>query len=402
MVRQLFIYLGPSAPNEVNWAATNGSGKPRIGRGPLAQVPRSAGERLVVMVPGPDVLVTEVVIPGGRKRLLRQSLPFLLEENLADEVEEIHFSVGPISPAGQVAVAAVGRTRLAKWLAMLTEAGLHPAVLTPATLAVPVTSGKWTLVVTEEGFLARLGDWRVFAGETANLAHYLRAETSPAAATEATTSVEVLNCSGQESSSLPLDWLNLSSPRPARLMQVLAEGYAAGPSINLLQGEFAGNAHWRETCRRWRVAIAAAAALFFLVGVDTTLDYYRLRSESARLNREITATFQQAFPDSRRVVNARVQMEQKLKELRGNNRQNNFFALYDKVAPLLAATNNPGVEFFRFHEGRLELDLNLASFEALEKLKDNLAKAPGISAEIRNAESAGGRVRARLSLEVKS
>lgn len=401
MIRQLFIYLGTGAPDEVSWAATNGSGRLRSGSGPLAHVPRTPGERLVVLVPGPDVLVTEVAIPGGRNRLLRQSLPFLLEENLADEVEDIHFASGPVSPAGKVAVAAVSRARLTRWLAMLSEADLHPAVLTPATLAVPVTVGEWTLVVTGAGFLARLGDWRVFAGETANLQHYLRAETSLAAEAETGTIVEVLNCSGQEFA-LQLGGLNLTPPRPAQLMQVLAEGFASGPRINLLQGEFAGSAHWRETCRRWQVALVAAAALFLLIGVDTTLDYLRLRSESTRLNREIATTFQQAFPDSHRVVNPRAQMEQKLKELRGNNRQNNFFALYDKVAPLLAATDNPALEFIRFHEGRLELDLNLASLEALDKLKDNLAKAPGITAEIRNAENSGGRVRARLSLEVKS
>ncbi|HSH13304.1 MAG TPA: type II secretion system protein GspL, partial [Desulfurivibrionaceae bacterium] len=159
---------------------------------------------------------------------------------------------------------------------------------------------------------------------------------------------------------------------------------------------------WRETFRRWQVALAAAAALVILMGVDASLDYLRLRSESTRLNREIIATFQQAFPESRRVVNARAQMEQKLKELRGNDRQSSFFTLYDKVAPLLAATGSPGLEFIRFHQGRLELDLDLATLAGLENLKDNLAKAPGITAEIHNVESSGGRVRARLALEVKS
>lgn len=401
MLKQLFIYLGPTAPDEVSWATINGSGKLQSGSGPLARVPRSAGERLVVLVPGTDVLVTEAAIPGGRKRLLRQSLPFLLEENLADEVEEIHFATGPGNPAGKITVAAVGRARLTKWLAMLNEAGLHPAVLTPATLAVPVVAGEWTLVVTEDGFLARLGEWRVFAGETDNLDHYLRAETSLAAEAEIGTIVKVFNCSGREFS-LQLDRLNVSPSRPAQLMKVLAEGYAVGPSINLLQGEFAGNAHWREACRHWQVAIAAAVALFLLLGVDTTFDYLRLKKESARLNREITATFQQAFPDSHRVVNARAQMAQKLKELRDSNRRNNFFALYDKVAPLLATTAPPGLEIIRFHEGRLELGLNLAGLEVLEKLKNDLTKAPGITTEIRNAETTGGRVRARLSLEVKS
>lgn len=400
MIRQLFIYLGPTAPGEVQWAATNGSGRLRSGRGPLAEVPRSAGDRLVVLVPGADVLVTEVAIPGGRKRLLRQSLPFLLEENLADEVEEIHFAGGPAGAAGKVAVAAVGRARLAGWLTMLKEAGLQAAVLTPATLALPVTGGDWTLVLTDDGFLARLGEWRVFAGELENINLYLRPETSLAAA-ETPPLVEVINCTGQEIA-LQLAGLKPGAPRPAQFMKVLAEGSASQPSINLLQGEFAGNARWRESLRRWQVALAAAAALLLLISVDATLDYLRLRSESTRLSREIITTFQQALPDSRRVVNARAQMEQRLKELRGSDRQNSFFALYDKAAPLLAATGSPGLEFIRFHQGRLELDLDLASLEILENLKNNLAKAPGIIPEIRNVESGGGRVRARLALEVKS
>lgn len=401
MVRQSFIYLGPAAPAEVQWLASNGSGRLRSGRGPLAEVPRSAGDRLVVLVPGTDVLVTEIAIPGGRKRLLRRSLPYLLEENLAEEVEEIHIASGPASAAGKVAVAAVGRARLAGWLAMLSEAGLQPALLTPATLALPVTGEEWTLVLTEEGFLARQGEWRVFAGELENLEHYLRPETSLSAGAETTPVVEVLNCTGQEVA-LQLNGLKPGAPRPAQLMKVLAEGLAAQPNINLLQGEFAGNARWRESLRRWQVALAAAAALLLLLGVDASLDHLRLRSESTRLNREIIATFQQALPDSRRVVNARAQMEQRLKELRASARQNSFFALYDKVAPLLAATGSPALEFIRFHQGRLELDLDLATLEGLENLKDNLAKAPGITAEIRNVESSGGRIRARLALEVKS
>ena len=399
MAKQLFIYLGPTAPAEVSWATTSATGKLRLGSSRLDQVPRSPGERLVVLVPGAEVLVTEVALPGGSKRLLRQSLPFLLEEDLAGEVEDLHFASGPGSSAGKAAVAAVDRARMTHWLTMLAEAGLHPTVLTPTTLAVPVSPGRWTLLLTEEGFLARLGDWRVFAGEIANLEHYLRAETSLAVEAEITTEVEVINCTDQDFA-LGLDWLQLAPPRPGQFLAVLAEGYGTRPYLNLRQGDFAGSARWRETFRRWRLPLIAAAALLLLLGVDASLDHMRLTSEANRLSQEISATFLQAFPGSHRVVKARAQMEQKLKELRGGNQQNLFFALYDKMAPLLAATGNPGLEFLRFNNSRLELDLNLASLEVLEKLKNDLTKA-GIAAEIRTAENSGGKVRARLSLEIK-
>lgn len=397
MVRRLFIYLGPDAPATVQWAATSATGRLRSGQGPLNEVPHSPGERLVVLLPGPDVLVTEVEIPGPRKRLLRQSLPFLLEENLAAEVEEMHFACGPLSAAGKIPVAVVARGRLSRWITMLSEAGLHPTVMTPTTLAVPINPEGWTLVLTDAGFLARHGKWRVFAGEIANLGHYLRGETSLAAAAGTGNNVEVFNCTEQEPD-LQLAGLTLSPTRPAQLLQLLAEGFTSAPSLNLLQGAYAGSAHWRGALRRWQAPLAAAAALLLLLSVDLTLDELRLRNESTRLGKEITATFLQAFPDTHRVVNARVQMEQKLKEHLAANRRNNFFTLYDKTAPLLAAAGTPAVEVIRFHDGRLELDLSLATLEVLDKLKEDLNKAPGVAAEIRNAESSGGRVRARLSV----
>lgn len=402
MAGQLFIYLGPDAPAEVSWSATGGAGRPRSGRGPLAQVPKTPGERLVVLVPGSEVLVTEIAVPGRRGRLPRRSLPFLLEENLAAEVEELHFATGPAGKDGRLAVAVVARARMEQWLALLAEAGLSPAALVPATLAVPVSPGGWTLVLSAEGFLARRGDWQVFAGETDNLARYLDSETSLGAAAGENEAIQLFNCSGGEHALAPPAGLTFGPARAAQLTAVLAEGCLTAKTINLLQGDYARSARWRETVQRWRLPLAAAAALLLLLSLDLTLDYLRLRKESARLQGEIVATFKQAFPGTQRIVNARAQMTQKLAELRDSGRRNTFFALYDKMAPLVAAAGASSLELLRFHEGRLVLDLTMPSLPALEKLKDDLAKAPGIAAEIGKAENSGGQVRARLSLEARN
>ena len=397
MSKRLYIRMGSEAPARTDWATVDGDGRLETGSAPLAQVPHAPGDRLVVMVPGTEVLVTEVKIPGRRRRLLRQSLPFLLEESLADEVEELHFASGPPGPDGLLPVATVARPQMVHWLALLAEAGLTADILIPATMAVPITPGRWTVVLKGPEFLARQATWRMAAGETANLGYYL-APVGPEAETPSGAGIVDCNGAGQP---LELAGLEIASSTTADFMTTLVEGYNTSPSFNLLQGEFARGARWLEVLRRWRLPLAASLLLAVLTATGLAHEYLRLRRESTRLTEEINASYLRAFPGSR-VVNAKVQMEQRLDELLAAARlQSNFFTLYDKMAPLAATAKGFDLDTLRFQGNRLELELSIDNLQGLEKLKTDLSKAPELRAEIRNAESSGGKVRARLVVEAR-
>ncbi len=395
MSKRLFIYLGPEAPARIHWATLDIDGKLETGSGALNQVPRAPGDRLVVLAPGTAVLVTEVEIPVRRGRLLRQSLPYLMEENLVDEVEELHFASGPAGPEGRLPVAAVSREQLNHWLTILAEAGLVTEVLIPATMAVPISPGQWTVILSGQEFLARHGKWQLAAGEVDNLASYLL----PAKAeTESPGEARIIDCNTADNSLEPTG-VTVSSTTTADFMAVLVEGFNSAPSFNLLQGEFARGARWLDVLRRWRLPVAASLVLAILGGANLTLDYFHLRREADRLNQEISATYLRAFPGSR-VVNPRVQMEQKLAALTtAGQLQSNFFTIYDKMAPLTAIAKGFNLDTLRFQNNRLEMELNIQDLQTLEQLKTDLGKAPQLSAEIRNAESSGGKVRAKLVVE---
>jgi general secretion pathway protein L len=397
MNKRLYIYLGPAAPEQVHWASLDVGGHLETGSGELAMVPHTAGNRLVVLAPGAEVLVTEVEIPGRRGRLLRQSLPYLLEENLVDEVDQLHFASGPTGPAGLLPVAAVSRERLNRWLAMLAEAGLVTEILIPATMAVPISPGQWTVVLAGQEFLARYNNWQLVAGEAENLGTYL----VPATASEnSQPEARIIDCNGAGHPP-ELAGITVSSTSTAEFMAVLVEGFNSSPYFNLLQGEFARGALWLDVLRRWRLPVVAALILAILGITSLTLDYFLLRREAARLNREITATYLRAFPGSR-VVNPRAQMEQKLAALRDAGQlQGNFFTFYDKMAPLAANAKGFNLDTLRFQNNRLEMELNIQDLQTLEQLRNDLSQAPELSAEIRNAESSGGKVRARLVVEAR-
>ncbi|MBD4501348.1 GspL family type II secretion system protein XcpY, partial [Xanthomonas citri pv. citri] len=80
-------------------------------------------------LPVEAVTACAVNLPTQKARWLRQSLPFAVEEQLADDVEQMHLALGPALADGRHRVFAVQRTWLAAWLALAEGAGKAPASL---------------------------------------------------------------------------------------------------------------------------------------------------------------------------------------------------------------------------------------------------------------------------------
>jgi len=51
------------------------------------------GRRVLLIIPNEDVVLTSVKIPSKNKKQLLQAIPFALEENLAEDIEDLHFSI---------------------------------------------------------------------------------------------------------------------------------------------------------------------------------------------------------------------------------------------------------------------------------------------------------------------
>ncbi|MCR3799336.1 GspL family type II secretion system protein XcpY, partial [Pseudomonas aeruginosa] len=64
-------------------------------------------------LPVEAVTACAVNLPTQKARWLRQSLPFAVEEQLADDVEQMHLALGPALADGRHRVFAVQRTWLA-------------------------------------------------------------------------------------------------------------------------------------------------------------------------------------------------------------------------------------------------------------------------------------------------
>ncbi len=103
MSESLVIRLDAAARGTASWVAVDDTGAllGTIGSGALAQAAAAAGARqVVVLVPAVDVLRARASVPLRSGPRLLQALPFALEDQLAEDVDSLHFAAGRSERAG--------------------------------------------------------------------------------------------------------------------------------------------------------------------------------------------------------------------------------------------------------------------------------------------------------------
>src|SRR5438477_4216957 len=133
MADWLLLRLPRAAGEAASWLIADARGAPAgpAQSGPLTlAAARAAGQRVCALVPGAEVLLAEPEIPVKGGANLQQLVPYALEEQLADDIDDLHFAIGKrAGDSARAPVAVVARALLDEWLATLRASGV------PGTLA---------------------------------------------------------------------------------------------------------------------------------------------------------------------------------------------------------------------------------------------------------------------------
>lgn len=394
------LYLRLTEGDTVSWMVRGPEGT-ALAEGPLEQAAaRAVGQRLIVLVPAADAVITEARLPARQTRHLRQAVPFAIEEQLSDDVERLHFALAPKRAAdGSQPVAVVSRERMAQWLARLDGAGLHPAVMVPESLALPWNEEEWTLFVDQEGALLRTGPARGYGLEADGLDAMLAIALEQAA--EKPKRLWLLN-GGIDAAPLHAACAEVEVPVAEEAinggrLSLLSGSHAVAPVIDLLQGDFSRREDLGKLWRPWRFA----AVLFVVWAVLQTglgaYHYVSLKRESAQLKAEIEQLYRDAFPEARNITDPRLQMEKHLADLRGGSGGGPFVSLITRAAPVLRGSAGTDIGALRFKDGVLEVEFAVANFQAVDQLKQALAGAQ-LQVETQNVSARDGKTQGVLRL----
>ncbi len=92
-------------------------------------------------------LYDRVQLPARSKRQALQALPFVVEEQLADDIEGVHLSVGNKQATGAWPVVAFDREQMQQLFNLLMKHGITPYTVSVDAEMLPVVAGELLLVL---------------------------------------------------------------------------------------------------------------------------------------------------------------------------------------------------------------------------------------------------------------
>ena len=378
---------------------------------------QAAGARVSVLVPGADVVLAQVDLPVMKMQRLARAVPFALEEQLAGDVDDLHVAIGQRDTQGRVANAVVSRQRLDAWLEQLKAVGLQADVMTPEMFGlhwdaenVPGQS-HWSMLIDGQAGLLRTGAQTGLAFETHSLLSVLQAcvddaGDTPPVSLQLTICADDIFTGSDEHRTLSalcagqgID-LSLDTKNETRNV-MLAQGFDEQRAINLLQGDYSRKQQLEKMLRPWRPALILGGLwLLFQMSVFA-MEYNHLSTQNSELKEQITAVYREAFPESRNIVDPKIQMQRGLEKMRSGGGQNDgLLALLAQTGAVLKDTSGASLRTLRFKDGKLDVDVNMPDLQSVDKLKQRLSDEAKLRVDIVSASSRDGKVESRLSLQM--
>ncbi|WP_200180265.1 type II secretion system protein GspL [Ectothiorhodospira mobilis] len=367
---------------------------------------RLAGRAWAVLAPGDRVLLTRAQLPTRNPRAVRRALPYALEEQLAEDVEDLHFVPGARQPDGTLAVAVVARADMEAWTRALRAVDLQVTALVPETALLPAPEAGWALWLEGETAWLATGEGTGLSLDRDQAAFWVRRqwEQTPEAERPECLLLHRVDAPREADAELqalaqrPGLQLHWEDDAPG-LMETLSTRWPSRPPLDLLTAPYdfrRGRGSWRP----WRAAALLLLAVVLVQLASQLWVLQALERERARLEGEIRQVYGQTFPGGR-IVDPRRQMASALRQLEqgdGGAGGDELAALLGRAGPVLAGAEGLTLRSLRYQPGRLDLDLELTDLQALDRLKARLEAESGHPVEIRSASAREEGVEARILL----
>ena len=350
-------------------------------------VPHVIGARLLLIAPGERLTLHRVPLPSRKRSTWARAVPYALEDQVAEDIETLHFALGIAPDGDRLPVAVVAHDTLREWLEACTQAGLMPAAVIPEPLLLPWQEGDWSVLLEQRRAVVRTGRWEGFATER-DLLELLLNQALAEAGDAKPQRLRVWGSPPPELAEAGLEAVcGDTLPQPLRLV---AAGYPPIPALNLLQGPDSRQAHWGRRLRHWRVAAVLAGSWLLVQGIAQIHQYWSLQRELVTLRTEMEQVFKDAVPSATRIVNPKVQLESRLRELRPSGSSGGaLFELLQRGGQPLADFPAVMLRGFNYRDGQLDLDLEGGNPAVLDQLRQQLNQQTGVQVEMRTTQREG-------------
>ncbi len=395
MAADVILRLFPD--ERVEWCSVEGSAGTQRGWPSEGSVVRW------LLLPAEWVLRLQTPKVARSLQMLRQAIPFAVEDRLVAPVEQSHVALGEVLDPETIAVRVVDRECLRAALRRCEAKGLRVRAACSEAECLPVGEGPLIWIEQERVLLRPHKHSTVLVcSEDALPALWRAVITTPFQIVE-------VHCSGRLSEPQRRVLDDLVGPDAWRCSESVADpctrlvqnSHAAQTAAlgDLLQQDFAVRPASGDVGQWWRRAAWASLAASVLATTNLFLEQHQLQALLADAQQQMTTVLREAAPGISQVVDPRTQLEAELNRLRrGAAGADDALGLLAKVAPSLAGSTRFTLQAIEYRAGVLEITLSSTDVATLDGVRENLMAASGMQVELTGVTPGKGVVEGRLRI----
>ncbi len=415
MADYVVIRLGHDPDEHVEWIVVDDDGTRRSPpmAGSLADVATQVqGRPVIALVPATETLTTAVNLPiRGGSRLLA-ALPYALEEQVAADVDSLHFAAGERRDSGARPVAAIARETLDEWLGVLDEAGIQPWKVVPENYGLARIPGTMSVLLDGDLVLFNDGEDLEFALQGAKPSDALVAagRMTDRADTDAPPEPSghlLVYCNAADEERLSHDWIALRHELHSVDINLLPDGalprlavtVASGRGVNLLQGRYGPRADYGSWLRPWSRVAVLLLALVVVGFAGKAADYWRLSKDEAVLQERFTAAYQQIQPGNTAPILDPVGAVSSIKRgLGATTAPPVFLASLNELSAAMKRNAAAQIEAISYRAGVVDVRVSSPDVETVGNIQKAISESGQFVASIQSTDRVADRINSRIQI----
>lgn len=385
----LYIRLASHIDHVFHWLIWSPSQQEIIASGELSGAEKlselaekSKSRQVVCFVPSHDVALKSLKIPGKSQRAFKQAAPYMLEDELAQDVDQLFFAYADMknnSHGHNCFLAALDRNKMQQWLHWLKEADIQCKMIVPDVLALPYSQDTCSAVMINNQVIIRSGEWSGFTLDASTWSvvaeNWLRDLGKTLHHYSALPPLQQHKAEANNNDKQDAEIAMIAQPEELPLA-LMAQHYSS--SINLLQGDFAIKSKRSQAFKHWlwAASLCGIALLLNLVMKGATL--WQLSHEQQAVEVAIIETYKKAFPKTKRVRVSTIksQLKSKLSALGTSGDNTGFLPMLVELKTAFANVPQLKPESLKFDGKRKEIRVQAVAkdYQSFDKFKTELEK----------------------------
>lgn len=399
-MQRIFIHLSVADNQSLaEWALYKDAQRIAAGNGPSPlpdvqkTIPASGDikRQVILFISSEYVLHTKADIPKKQKRYASRIVPFLIEDQLAEPVQDYHIAYNARLITGEdIEVLAINLEKFSEWLAQLEACGLKPDEAFSDLQFIDAADNTMTVMISGKKCWIRSGKYVALCTESEALPEVLKQvqRQSPTI-----NDIKYITCAPDGNTTSYADTLKATIPVKTfnsistdGIFAYLINNYLFSNTperVNLLQGKFKKTSPANSAQITRHLLKIAAAWFFTMLAINAgQVTYYYIES---KYYREQTLTlYKQFFPADTKIIDPRKQAET---HLSSPHLSSGFLSIMNKVSLGLSGysklAGSAKTMSYEDVSKQLVLTLQADSVEIINKLMEQLRQA-GVNGRIQS------------------